>query len=112
MKLQGNNETIINLVESFRFSACKIIETSSKSRERLRSVLGTGSLVTAYRAALSVAAPGEHRYYVPPTHICFIAERMRIDKKKIFKISLKFFKFFIKTFLKSFKINFQNLSKL
>ena len=79
----------------------------------LRSVLGTESLVTGYRAALSVAAPGENRDYVPPPRTqIFIAERMIIDKKKIFKISLNFLKFFIKIGLKSFKINFQNLSKL
>ena len=32
----------------------------------LRSVLGTGLLVTAYRAALSVAAPGGNRDHAPP----------------------------------------------
>ena len=72
----------------------------------LRSVLGTESLVTAYRAALSVAAPGENRDYVPPPNQIFIAKKIRIDRKKIFKISLNFVKFFIKIFLNSFKINF------
>ena len=80
----------------------------------LRSVLGTESLVTGYRAASSVAAPVENLDYVPPPEhkFVFIAERMRIDTKKIFKISLKFLKFFMKICLKSCKINFQNLSKL
>ena len=36
----------------------KSLKTSSKSREMLRSVLGTGLLVTVYHATFSVA-PGE-----------------------------------------------------
>ena len=74
------------------FSACKIIETSSKSREMLRSLLSTGLLLTVYRAALSVAAPeGEPRELSSPQHKVFRAERMRIDSKKNFKILSNFF---------------------
>ena len=58
----------------------------------------TGLLVTAYHAALSVAAPGENRDYVPPPNTIVLAERMRIDRKKIFKISLKFFSNFLLKF--------------
>ena len=50
-----------------------------------------------------VAAPrgtGE----TPPEHKGFRAERMRIDCRKNFKFSLKFFPNFIKIFLKTFKI--------
>ena len=51
----------------------------------LRSVLGTGLLVTVYRAALSVAAPGGwNRENVPPAQI-FRAERIKIDSKTISK---------------------------
>ena len=65
------------------FSDCKIIENVIKiERKMLRSVLGTGLLVTVYRAVLSVAAPeGEtgERSPPPPEHIFFRAEKMRID---------------------------------
>ena len=77
----------------------------------LRSVLGTGLLVTVYRAALSVAAPGGNRGNVPPPeHKFFRAERIRIDKIisiKKFQNFVKFFHIFIEIFLKSFKINYQ-----
>ena len=75
--------------------------TSPKSRELLRSVLGTGLLVTVYRAALSVAAPGGNRENVPSKQI-FKAERIKIDNKKFQNV--KFFQIFIKIFLKSVKI--------
>ena len=52
----------------------------------LRSLLGTGLLVTVYRVALSVAAPeggGTGRMY--PKHKFFRAERVKIDSKTISK---------------------------
>ena len=65
----------------------------------LRSILGTGLLVTVYRVALSVAAPRGDRENSPQTQF-FRAERMKIDYNKILKCYI--FQFFIKIFLKSF----------
>ena len=72
------------------------MKTSPKSREMLRSVLGTELLVTIYGAALSVAAPGgTGRTSLPNTNL-FRAERIKIDNKKFQNV--KFFQIFIKIF--------------
>ena len=68
----------------------------------LRSVLGTGLLVTVYRAAFSKrliiwwGEPGER----PSIHKVYRAERIKTDNKTISNV--KFFQIFIKTFLKIF----------
>ena len=67
-----------------------------------RSVLGPGLLVTVYRAALSVAAPGREPGKRPFKHRSFRAEKMKIDNKRFQNV--KFFQIFIKVSLKSFKI--------
>ena len=48
----------------------------------LRFVLGTGLLVTVYRAALSVAAPWGEPGKRPHTQI-FRAKRIKFDNKKL-----------------------------
>ena len=63
-----------------RFSACKIIENFIKIERNV--TLCTGLLVTAYRAELSVAAPGGNLDYVPPTQIFLeLRERDSIVRK-------------------------------
>ena len=79
----------------------------------LRSVLGTGLLVTVYRAALSVAASrGRTGRTSLPKHKFCRAERMKIDSKKIRNVKfLKFFIIIFKTLLKQISKICPNFNK-